>query len=43
VEATKEVYAKTAESRRLKRRQQVYLPMPHGASPATRQTLRAQR
>jgi len=43
VEATKEVYAKTAESRRLKRRQQVYLPMPHGASPATRQALRAQR
>lgn len=43
VEATKEVYAKTAESRRLKRRQQVYLPMPHGASPATRQALRAPR
>jgi SAM-dependent methyltransferase len=42
VEATKEIYAKTAESRRLKRRQQVYLPMPHGASPATRQALRAQ-
>jgi SAM-dependent methyltransferase len=39
VEATKEIYAKTAESRRLKRRQQVYLPMPHGASPATRQIL----
>jgi hypothetical protein len=37
VEATKEVYAKSAESRRVKRRQQVYLPMPSGASPATRQ------
>jgi len=36
VEATKEIYAKSAESRRLKRRQQVYLPMPTGASPATR-------
>ena len=43
VEATKEVYAKSAETRRLKRRQQVYLPMPTGASPATRQGLIAGR
>jgi SAM-dependent methyltransferase len=41
-EATKEIYAKTAESRRLQRRH-VYLPMPHGASPATRVAARAPR
>jgi len=43
VEATKEVYAKSAESRRVKRRQQVYLPIPTGASPATRRGVWAER
>jgi SAM-dependent methyltransferase len=35
VEATKQIYAKASDSRRLQRRP-VYLPMPHGATPATR-------
>jgi len=38
VEATKQIYAKGAETRRLQRRP-VYLPMPHGATPATRVAL----
>jgi len=39
VEATKEIYAKTSATRKVERRR-VYLPMPSGASPATRSAQR---
>jgi len=42
VEASKQIYAKTAESRRVRERR-VYLPLPQGARPATRAGIAARR